>query len=75
MRSTKSITSSSENALASESIGTACRIFANFSAGLAPIFREGESDRTSAGNRASIASLRARSASYSASLTLGASSW
>jgi len=50
-------------------------IFANFSAGLAPTLRDAESSRMSAGNRASIASLRARSASYSASLMLGASSW
>ena len=74
MRSTKSMTSSSANALPSESIGTACLIFANFSAGFAPTRREGESSRRSAGNRASIASLRARNASYCASLTLGASS-
>jgi hypothetical protein len=63
------------NALLIDSIGAACRTFANFAAGAAPTRREGESGRTSAGKRASIASLRWRSESYSASEMTGASSW
>ena len=43
--------------------------------GAAPIFCDGESDETSSGNRFSIALKRCRNASYSASLTEGASSW
>ena len=75
MRSTNSATSSSLKALSSESIGTAWRTLANPRAGCAPTRRDGESARTRAGKRASIASLRWRSASYSASETVGASSW
>ena len=43
--------------------------------GAAPTFCDGESDVTSSGKRFSMALKRARSASYSASVTLGASSW
>ena len=57
-------------------MGTPCRTLANPPAGAAPTRREGELGRTSAGNRASIAALRRRSASYSASVISGASySW
>ena len=75
MRSAKSVTSSSENALSSESIGKAWRTFLNLPVGATPTLRDGESLRISSGKRASIALLRWRKASYSASETVGASSW
>jgi len=62
-RSTNSATSASENALPSDSIATLWRTLANFCEGCAPTRREGESSRTSSGKRASISSLRRRSAS------------
>ena len=43
--------------------------------GAAPTFCDGESELTNSGNRFSIALTRWRNASYSASVTLGASSW
>ena len=43
--------------------------------GAAPTRREGESARTRSGKRFSIAALRVRRASYSASVTLGLSCW
>jgi hypothetical protein len=61
--------------LPSESIGTAWRTFLKRPAGAAPTRRDGESERISAGKRASIALLRWRSASYSASLMVCASCW
>ena len=63
MRATNSTASPSLMAFCSDSIGTACRTLANLAAGAAPTLRAGLSSRTSSGKRASIASLRARSAS------------
>ena len=74
MRPTKSSTSCSAKALSSDSIGTACRTFLKRPDGAAPTFCDGESPVTNSGNRFSIALKRWRSASYSASVTLGASS-
>jgi hypothetical protein len=59
----KAIFSCSANALSSESIGSAWRTFLNLPVGAAPTRRDGESARTSAGKRFSIAALRSRSAS------------
>ncbi len=56
MRSTNSVTSSSLKALASDSIGTACRTLANLAAGTAPTRCERLPGVRSAGKRASIAS-------------------
>ena len=75
MRARNSATSSSLKALSSESIGLAWRTFSNRSAGFAPTRSDGLSSPTRCGKRASIAALRCFSASYSASLTVGASSW
>jgi hypothetical protein len=73
--STKPSTSSRSKALSSDSIATLWRTLANFSAGGAPTRVEGESGRTSSGKRTSMAALRCRSASYSASEMTGRSSW
>ena len=69
MRSTKSSTSSSLNALSSDSIGTRVPHLGEPRDGAAPTRFDGESARIRSGKRASIAALRLRSASYSASLT------
>jgi len=74
MRRTKSRTSSSLKALASDSIGTAWRISANFEDGRPPTRRVGESGVASSGCAASSASSSRTSASYSASVMAGASS-
>ena len=74
IRPTKSVTSSSAKALSSDSIGSAWRTFLNRPLGAAPTFCDGDSALTSSGKRFSMALKRARSASYSASVTLGASS-
>ena len=74
MRPTKSSTSSSAKALSSESIGTAWRTFLNRPDGATPTFCDGDWAVTNSGNRASMALKRLRSASYSASVTVGASS-
>jgi hypothetical protein len=74
MRPTKSSTSWSANALSSDNIGTACRTFLKRPEGAAPTFCEGESDVTNSGNLFSMALNRWRNASYSASVTTGASS-
>ena len=63
MRAVKSATSSSSKALPSDSIGTRWRTLPNPAATGAPTRSEGLSSRLSAGNRASIAALRRRSAS------------
>ena len=70
MKSAKSVPS---NALSSDSIGTRWCSLANPLSGAAPTRCVGESARISAGNRASIAVLRRRNASYSASEISGAS--
>ena len=62
-----SATSVAEKALSSDSIGRACSILSNCSAGAEPTRCEGLSDRTSAGKAASIALFRCTSMSYSAS--------
>ncbi|MET3345960.1 hypothetical protein ABIF52_006341 [Bradyrhizobium japonicum] len=74
MRPTKSRTSSSAKALSSDSMGTACRTFLKRPDGAAPTFCEGDSALTNSGKRFSIALKRWRNASYSASVTVGASS-
>jgi hypothetical protein len=74
MRATKSATSSSAKALSSDSIGTAWRTWPNASDGAAPTVCVGLSALTSSGCAASIAASLRRSASYSASETVGASS-
>jgi hypothetical protein len=61
------------NALASESIGRRCWTLPNASSGAAPTRCVGESGETSSGNFVSSASSSFISASYSASLTVGAS--
>ena len=58
------------------SIGVPCRALAKPAAGAAPgAVSDGLSARFSCGKRASIAALRRRSASYSASVISGASFW
>ena len=74
MRSTNSATSSSLNALPSDSIGTACRTFAKPREGAAPTFCVGNSGVTQIGKARLDGLERRRSASYSASETVGASS-
>ncbi|MGY3469458.1 hypothetical protein ACVW0I_006329 [Bradyrhizobium sp. LM6.11] len=54
-------------------MGTACRTFLKRPDGAAPTFCDGESALTNSGKRFSIALKRWRSASYSASVTVGAS--
>ena len=70
----KSRTSCSAKALSSDSIGVLCVTFAKLAAGAAPTRSDGLSARISSGKRASIAALRRRSSSYSASEISGASS-
>ena len=63
-------------ALSSDSIGTRWRTLAKPLSGAPPTRLDGESARIRCGKRASIAALRRRSASYSASVISGAScSW
>ncbi|MNL49925.1 hypothetical protein D3C87_1728970 [compost metagenome] len=62
-RATKSVTSSSEKALARLSMGTAWRTLAKPSAGAAPTWPVGLSVRTSSGKASSSSALRIRSAS------------
>ena len=71
---TKSATSSSENTLSSDSIGLAWTTVEKAPEGAAPTERVGESPRIRLGKSASISALRRRSASYSASEIVGASS-
>ncbi len=75
MRASNSRASSSEKALSSDSMGTPCSTGAKAAARVAPTLSDGEFSRTRCGKRASIAALRCFSASYSASETVGASSW
>ena len=58
MRRTKSSTSAASKALSRLSMGTPCSTGAKLSDGAAPTRRDGESPRTSSGNRASMAALR-----------------
>jgi len=75
-RAQNSAKSVASKALSSESMGTPWRTLAKPVAGAAPTLCEGESGRTREGKRASMAALRRRSASYSASVISGASrSW
>ena len=76
MRPTKSATSSSLKAFCSDSIGTAWRTLANPRDGAAPTLRDRLSSVRRFGNFAARWRHSAcRSASYSASDTLGASFW
>ena len=76
MRAQNSEKSSGAKALSSDSIGTRWRTLAKPLLGAAPTRRLGLSGRTRCGKSASIAALRRRSASYSASVISGAScSW
>jgi hypothetical protein len=61
--------------LSSDSIGTRWRTLAKPVSGAPPIRFDGESGRIRCGKRASIAALRRRSASYSASVISGSSRW
>ena len=74
MRATKSCTSSSSNALASDSIGTACATSANAEAGVAPTRWVGEFASKHSGCAASSASSSRTMRSYSMSGISGSSS-
>ena len=74
MLAKKSRTSCSAKALSSDSIGVLCVTFAKLAAGAMPTRSDGLSARFSAGKRASIAALRRRNSSYSASEISGAAS-
>ena len=73
-RSYHPTTSSSENALANDPIGTRCSCFSNASAGAAPTRSVGESSVRSSGCAASSCCSSRNSRSYSASASVGRSS-